>query len=181
MVIKRIAFTVATAAALVLGAAAVPASADTEPATPDGVSFPVLRQGTTSEQVRALQYLLTCNGYPVAAPGHYGPKTAATVKGLQQKLGVVPADGNAGSLTWYKLVNGSVKYGDRSDCVKALQVLLNTYRDDSRSDDLPITGYFGPKTSKSLHNYQALRGLPLGDTAGLTVWNSLLTSGVIAD
>jgi peptidoglycan hydrolase-like protein with peptidoglycan-binding domain len=181
MVIKRLAFTVATAAALVLGAAVVPASADTEPTTPGGVSFPVLQQGAKGENVRALQWLLNCKGYPVAAPGHYGPKTAMTVKNLQLKSGVRPADGVTGALTWSQLVQGSTKYGARNDCVKALQVLLNSYREDSKSDDLPITGYFGPKTRTSLHNYEDWRGLPPIDTAELNVWNSLLTSYTIAD
>jgi hypothetical protein len=40
MVIKRLALTVGAAGALVLGVAVVPASADTAPATSDGVDFP---------------------------------------------------------------------------------------------------------------------------------------------
>jgi peptidoglycan hydrolase-like protein with peptidoglycan-binding domain len=128
-----------------------------------------------------LQWLLNCKGYPVAVPSHYGKKTSDAVKRFQMRAHLTPVDGTTGALTWYNLVNGSTKYGDHNDCVKALQVMLNSYRGDSGSGDLPITGYFGSQTSKSLRNYEYLRGLPISDTAGLTVWHSLLTSAVDAD
>lgn len=181
MVIKRLALTVGTAAALVLGAAVVPASADTAPTTPNGGGYPVLRQGDKGENVRALQWLLNCKGYKFKPPGHYGPVTARAVKKFQMSSRVTPADGITGALTWDRLVSGSTKYGDRNDCVKALQVALNAYRAESDSGDLPITGYFGRQTSKSLHNYQDLRGLPISDTTGPALWHSFLSGAFGAD
>jgi peptidoglycan hydrolase-like protein with peptidoglycan-binding domain len=84
-----------------------------------------------------------------------------------------------GATTWNDLLSRSqVRYGDRNDCVKALQVQLNTYREDTHTGDLPITGYFGPKTRTALHNFQVWRHRPSTDTVDVATWHTLLTSGV---
>ena len=178
MVIKRIAITVAAATTVALGGAAAPAFADTAVTAPNGTAYTHLHQGDTSEQVRALQWLLTCRGFTVPTPSHFGPKTYTAVKAYQVKYQIA-ADGVVGSKTWYDLVSRSqVRFGDRNDCVKGLQVLLNTYREDTHSADLPITGYFGPKTQTSVHNFQGWKKLQVSDIAGVGTWDALLTSGI---
>lgn len=180
MNIKRMTATGLVAGALALGgmAVATPASADTAPSLPGHPeSFPVLKQGETSEQVRALQWLLNCKGIKVAVPSHFGPKTYAAVRTYQaaHKLYV---DGNVGAATWTDLLSRSqVRYGDRNDCVKAAQVLLNKYRPIYHFADLPISGYFGPKTRDALHKVQAGSHVPVTDSISVTTWSILLFPG----
>lgn len=160
MRLKHITMTVAAAAAIAAGGMALagPAMADTAPTVPgSGDHYPVLKMGDRSENVRALQWLLNCHGYPVGTPSHFGPATQHQVRAYQVKFGLMPFDGNVGAYTWTNILNRSqVRYGDRNDCVKAFQVELNKYRTADHVADLPITGYFGPKTRAAyrafLHN-----------------------------
>jgi peptidoglycan hydrolase-like protein with peptidoglycan-binding domain len=73
----------------------------------------------------------------------------------------MPADGNVGAYTWTHILSRSqVRYGDRNDCVKAFQVELNKYRKTDHVADLPITGYFGPKTRTAYHAFLHAPGEP---------------------
>ena len=68
---------------------------------------PTLEQGSSGSVVRYLQTALNegrgdfsaDNDPPLVVDGSYGPKTAAEVKGTQQKGGI-PADGIVGLQTW---------------------------------------------------------------------------------
>jgi peptidoglycan hydrolase-like protein with peptidoglycan-binding domain len=116
--------------------------------------YPVLKQGTKSENVRALQWLLNCHGYKVGVPSHFGPSTGHQVKAYQVKFGLMPFDGNVGAYTWNSILSHSqVHYGDRNDCVKAFQVVLNKFRHIDNVADLPITGYFGPNTRAAYRKF----------------------------
>jgi peptidoglycan hydrolase-like protein with peptidoglycan-binding domain len=180
MNIKRIAVIGLAAGTLGLGGTAVagPASADTAPHLPGHAEyFPVLRQGETSEEVRALQWLLNCKGIHVAVPSHFGPRTYAAVRAYQSSHGLY-ADGNVGAATWTDLLSRSqVRYGDRNDCVKAAQVLLNKYAGHYGAADLPISGYFGPRTRALLHRVQADAHVPAADIITVHTWSILLFPG----
>ncbi|KAB2350215.1 peptidoglycan-binding domain-containing protein [Actinomadura rudentiformis] len=176
MNIKRATVVGLTAGALVAGGATLagPASADTATQTsPSGPYWPVLQRGQTNEQVRTVQWLLNCKNIKVDVPSHFGPKTQAAVKTYQSRYGLSP-DGKVGAYTWTSMASrAQVKYSDRNDCVKALQVALNVYRDMTGAKDLPITGYFGPKTRTSLHKFQTTYGLPVQDVVTVATWNRL--------
>jgi peptidoglycan hydrolase-like protein with peptidoglycan-binding domain len=68
---------------------------------------PTLEQGSTGTVVRYLQTALNegrgdfsaNDNPPLVVDGNFGPKTAAEVKGTQQKTGI-PADGIVGLQTW---------------------------------------------------------------------------------
>lgn len=174
---KRLAITSVTAAAVIASGAAFagPASADTAQQVPGSNTpyWPVLKQGQTSEQVRTLQWLLNCKGIKVGTPSHFGPNTYKAVRTYQSSHGLNP-DGNVGAYTWTDLANRSqVNYDNRNDCVKALQVALNHYRDVTGASDLPITGYYGPKTRTALNKFQHTYGLPTQNLVDVKTWNRL--------
>ncbi|TYK53287.1 peptidoglycan-binding protein [Actinomadura decatromicini] len=174
MNVTRIAVAGLAAGSMVLGGVvlASPASADPEP-TYKGLTWPVLRQGQTSENVRALQWLLNCHGDKVAVPSHFGPKTYAAVRSFQYKNGN-KVDGIVGASTWLSLTGkGGFSYGERNDCVKGLQVALNKWR---YNDDLPITGYFGPRTRTKLNKFQRAHALPVHAYADPKDWNKLVST-----
>ncbi|TDD90799.1 peptidoglycan-binding domain-containing protein [Actinomadura rubrisoli] len=174
MNVKRIAVAGLVAAGVVASGTvlASPASADTTSYLPGSGNWPVLRQGQTSENVRALQWFLSCEGYDQPAPSHFGPKTRANVHAFQQRY-LTSQDGNVGAHTWRALLTthtAPVGYGQRNNCVKGLQVLLNKWR---YSDDLPISGYHGPRTKKKLIRFQSGHGLPATGTVDLRTYQKL--------
>ncbi|RJX37486.1 peptidoglycan-binding protein [Paenibacillus pinisoli] len=61
-----------------------------------------LQNGSTGDEVKVLQRLLTKKGYPVTADGVFGSGTLAEVKKFQQAKGLT-VDGIVGSATWSKL------------------------------------------------------------------------------
>ncbi|MFI0446964.1 peptidoglycan-binding protein [Actinomadura sp. 6N118] len=176
MNVKRFAVIGLTAGAVVAGGAVLagPASADTATHTsPNGPDWPVLQRGQANEHVRTVQWLLNCKNIKVDVPSHFGPKTQAAVKTYQSRYGLSP-DGKVGAYTWSEMARGAqIKYKDRNDCVRALQVALNVYRHSTGAKDLPITGYFGPKTRTSLHKFQTTYGLHVQDVLTVTTWNRL--------
>ncbi|MFD0685209.1 peptidoglycan-binding domain-containing protein [Actinomadura fibrosa] len=177
MKFTRIAATGLAAAGLVAGGAvlASPASADTASTSPNGAYWPVLRQGQTSENVRALQWFLSCEGYEQPAPSHYGPKTTANVHAFQLRFLTWGRDGNVGAYTWRALLGDipSTGYGQRGDCVKGLQVLLNKWR---YNDDLPISGYHGSRTKAKLVRFQGAHGLPANGVVDLRTYQKLIAT-----
>ena len=154
MKLKKITMTVLAAAALTAVGSGTALADTATNVTGDGYPYPVLKQGTKSENVRALQWLLNCHGYKVGVPSHFGPSTGHQVKAYQVKFGLMPFDGNVGAYTWTSILTHSqIHYGDHNDCVKALQVELNKFRTVDNVADLPITGYFGPKTRAAYRKF----------------------------
>ncbi len=71
-----------------------------------------LYPGCRSPQVQLLQLALTRAGYPAAADGVFGPKTAAALKSFQADYGLAP-DGVAGPRTYRALLpfmTGYIRY-----------------------------------------------------------------------
>jgi putative chitinase len=60
---------------------------------------PILRLGSSGEQVAALQAMLVAMGFGIAADGNFGPATAAAVKKFQTSHGLA-GDGVVGAATW---------------------------------------------------------------------------------
>jgi len=180
MNLKRIAIAGLATAGIVAGGAMLgssPASADTVPADPTYGSWPVLKQGQTSENVRALQWFLNCETFKVKTPSHFGPATYAQVKNFQAhaEMSDVP-DGNVGAHTWLALTEKFSKpmdYGNRNDCVKAVQVLLNKWR---YNDDLPITGYHGDRTKNKILRFQDAHGLPANGKVDTRTLHKLIST-----
>src|SRR5207244_3373138 len=109
-------------------------------------------------------------------PSHFGPATAHQVRAYQIKYGLMPFDGNVGARTWTSiLTNSQVRYGDRNDCVKGFQVALNKFRGADHVSDLPITGYFGPKTKAAYKAFLHNPGEP-GTVATPHAWHLLIES-----
>jgi hypothetical protein len=74
-----------------------------ESAPPLPATRPLLRKGTVSSEVSALQTLLNFLGYPCGkVDGIFGPKTEAAVRQFQRTAGI-SVDGIVGSQTWAKL------------------------------------------------------------------------------
>lgn len=154
MKLKKITMTALAAAAITLVGSGTALADTATNVSGDSYPYPVLKQGSRSEDVRALQWLLNCHGYKVGVPSHYGPATQSQVRAYQVKFGLMPSDGNVGAYTWKSILSQSqVQYGDHNDCVKALQVVLNKARHVDNVADLPITGYFGPKTRTAYQKF----------------------------
>ncbi|TWH00147.1 putative peptidoglycan-binding domain-containing protein [Mesorhizobium sp. J18] len=68
------------------------------PAKGEAGSPTLLRRGSSGEQVRDLQRLLSALGYPLAVDGRFGPATEAAVKRFQRDEGLA-IDGIAGPAT----------------------------------------------------------------------------------
>ncbi|MFI0448798.1 peptidoglycan-binding protein [Actinomadura sp. 6N118] len=163
-------------AGIVTGGAAMasPASADTQTATADGHGFPqTLRQGDKGNEVLALQWMLNCRGYSVATkkqpkpPGHFGPTTKKQVTKFQQADGRAgKPDGHVGAATWHSLYTrtGIISRGAKSDCVRAVQVLLNK---DTSNGKLRVDGQFGDRTAAKVRGLQ--KGLGLNVTGQVDV------------
>lgn len=155
-------------------ALASPASADTATYSPTTGYWPVLKQGQVSENVRALQWFLSCDGYDQPTPSHFGPKTRANVHAFQLRY-LTSQDGNVGAYTWQALVTHAAPtgYGQKNNCVKALQVLLNKWR---YNDDLPITGLHAKRTRAKLLRFQSAHGLPANGYPDVRTYHKLIAT-----
>lgn len=80
-----------------------------------GATYPRLDEGSTGDEVRAMQRALKSLNYPVDVDGSYGPTTKAAVKLFQGANGL-SADGVAGQSTLSLLYSGNAKaYTGSSD------------------------------------------------------------------
>lgn len=138
---------VRVAAALALGALAVPAAA--------GASSLDLSRGSSGSAVRALQAKLG-----VAADGAFGPQTEAAVRAFQRSHGI-PATGLVGPLTRAALggTSGAVSDDEQSDSptvtASAAQV-----RSVQRQLGVAADGIVGPQTRAAIKAYESSHGLP---------------------
>lgn len=65
-------------------------------------TLPILRRGSTDEEVKFLQNLLNYYYYSLAVDGVFGQRTEAVVKAFQKSRGL-RADGVVGRKTWEAL------------------------------------------------------------------------------
>lgn len=83
------------------------ANTTTSNTTSNTIALRTLRKGSTGEDVRALQVLLSgrgCNGNMNKPDGIFGPNTLGAVQMFQKKYGL-QVDGIVGIHTWTKLLN----------------------------------------------------------------------------
>jgi hypothetical protein len=148
------------------GGGTVPAPA---PAPAPGVSWPVLKSGSSGADVRSAQYLLNSQGYSLGVDGSFGPKTKSAVIAFQKSRGLA-ADGVIGPNTWGKLIK-TVKSGSSGTAVKAAQTQLNVY-----NYGLSVDGAFGAKTKSATTTFQSKHSLAVDGVIGPNTWRVLLGS-----
>ncbi|MER6117216.1 peptidoglycan-binding protein [Streptomyces sp. NPDC001743] len=144
--------------------------------TADGLSFTsygTQRNGSTGEQVRALQTLLNAQGYPAGeADGSFGAATQSAVTAFQSARGL-DADGVVGARTWTALLSAgatpTLAEGASGEAVKRLQRALTAALGSTVGAD----GTFGPGTATAVRSYQTSRGLSADGIAGPETWTAL--------
>ncbi len=138
-------------------------------------SWPVVKSGETSAEVRALQYLLRYRGYSVTADSVFGAGTLSAVKSFQSANALV-ADGIVGSATWTKLIV-TVRSGNSNEAVKAVQHLLNS----KFGKALTVDGAFGAGTDAAVKSFQSSKGLSADGIVGPLTWQFLVGRAVTGD
>lgn len=161
MALKRRILVVVAALAVALVAAAPTALAKEAPSTGKQVHpmvgcsgqgcWPVYSYRDMDVDVTSIQYLLRYRGYANFAPnqGYFGPQTRQAVVAFQRSRGL-GATGVVDGPTWRALV-GTIRSGQRSDAVRALQVNLRV----QYGFNLPVTGYYGSQTRAAVGHFQA--------------------------
>ncbi|MFD4949089.1 peptidoglycan-binding protein [Streptomyces sp. NPDC058239] len=142
----------------------------------DGLSFTAYatqRSGSTGAQVKAVQQLLSEQGYVVGAvDGSFGQATQNAVMAYQANHGLT-ADGVVGDRTWTALLSAgattTLKQGDSGDGVKRLQRSLTA----ALGSTVSIDGSFGQATVTAVRSYQASRGLTADGIVGANTWAAL--------
>lgn len=132
------------------------------------LSWPLVAEGATGEDVRTIQFSLNAHGQNLAADGSLGPLTKAAVQAFQASVGVT-ADGIVGGQTWPTLVI-SVSTGSRNDAVKALQSQVAT----RGASPLTIDGIFGPNTLTAVQQFQTELTLTIDGIVGPITWNAFV-------
>ena len=154
-----------------------------------------LRQGDESDQVKALQLKLKEKGYlTTEATGFFGSATYKAVMQFQKEMGLT-ADGVAGPETLKKLsatntssdggsnsagqldTSASLKKGDESDQVKALQLKLI----EKGYLTTEATGFFGSATESAVKKFQKDNGLSQDGVAGPSTLKALNATSLEGD
>lgn len=136
------------------------------------VSWPLVSEGSSGVEVKALQYFLKHRGYSISVDGVFGSATEKAVIAFQKSKKLTP-DGMVGSATWPQVVV-TVRNGDSNQAVRALQTLLNS----KRSAGLTVDGIFGSGTLSAVRSFQSAKGLTVDGIAGPATWSALIGSSV---
>jgi Putative peptidoglycan binding domain len=139
------------------------------------LTWPLEQEGSTGEDVKTVQYLVTAHGHSTTVDGNYGPNTKAAVQAFQASQGL-SADGKVGNQTWPKLII-QVQQGSNGDAVRAVQSQIHGRGDGSH---LAIDGIFGPETNEDVRAFQQLLGLTVDGIAGPQTWNHLVNGYLTA-
>src|ERR1700726_4890026 len=83
------------------------------------LTWPLEQDGSTGEDVKTVQYLLTAQGHPTGVDGAFGALTKTAVEAFQSSRGL-SADGKVGPQTWPQLII-QVQQGNNGDAVRAVQ------------------------------------------------------------
>ncbi len=167
--------------------------------TPNAYPGIVLRQGSSGQNVRLVQFWLkiartvysSLNN--VTVDGVFGSATAAAVRRFQSYFGLT-SDGVVGRTTWNKLYEvyndiandllsaslrpgeypGVLRNGSTGTAVRELQFylyLLSAYENSIPS--VSIDGRFGTATETAVRAYQRFAGLTVDGVVGRATWDSL--------
>ena len=139
------------------------------------LTWPLVREGSSGEDVRSVQYLLTAQGHPVTVDGIFGPLTKGAVEAFQAAHGLA-ADGVVGNQTWPRLIV-QVASGSTGDAVRAVQSQIHSRGDGSV---IAVDGVFGPMTSDAVGGFQQLLGLIVDHIVGPVTWNHFVNGYLAA-
>jgi peptidoglycan hydrolase-like protein with peptidoglycan-binding domain len=139
------------------------------------LTWPLEQEGSTGEDVRTIQYLVTANGHSTAVDGDFGPLTKAAVEAFQSSRGL-GVDGIVGAQTWPELII-QVQQGDNGDAVRAVQSQIHGRGDGGH---IAVDGSFGPETNDAVRAFQALLGLSVDGVIGPQTWNHLVNGYLAA-
>ena len=167
--------------------------------TPNAYPGTALRQGSSGQNVRLVQFWLKIartvysSLSDVTVDGSFGAATAAAVRRFQTYFGLT-SDGVVGRTTWNKLYEvyndiankllssslrpgeypGVLQRGSTGTAVRELQFylyLLSAY--ESSIPAVSIDGSFGAATENAVRAYQRFAGLTVDGIVGRNTWNSL--------
>jgi len=147
----------------------------------DNALIYMVSEGSTGDDVSALQSRLRELGYIESATGYYGTDTAAAVVKFQQRNNL-SVDGMIGPETKEKLFSGDVvanaiSYGENSDVVKRYQARLYKLGYLTTDPD----GNFGHDTEAAVKLFQELNGLIADGYVGPATKELLLSSDAQAN
>jgi peptidoglycan hydrolase-like protein with peptidoglycan-binding domain len=133
--------------------------------------WPLVRNGDTGPEVRAIQHLLRSHNYNVNVDGIFGPQTRQTVIAFQNDKNI-GADGIVGPNTWARLIQGKmIDQGSTGQAVRALQVLL---REKFGYNAVTVDGDFGPITKDAVEDFQDEYNLAVDGIVGPDTWQALV-------
>ena len=139
------------------------------------LTWPLEQQGSTGENVRTVQYLVTAQGHPTAVDGVFGPATKTAVEAFQSSRGL-SADGIVGAQTWPQLII-QVQQGSNGDAVRAVQSQMHSRGGGAA---IAVDGVFGSMTNDAVRAFQALLGLSVDGIVGPQTWNHLVNGYLAA-
>ena len=140
------------------------------------LTWPLEQQGSTGEDVKTVQYLVTAHGHPTGVDGDFGLQTKAAVQAFQSSRGL-SADGIVGPQTWPQLII-EVKQGSTGDAVRAVQSQIHSRGDGA--NQITVDGNFGPVTDSAVRAFQTLLGLSVDGIVGPQTWNHLVNGYLAA-
>lgn len=132
------------------------------------LTWPLEHDGSTGEDVKTVQYLVTVQGHPTGVDGDFGAQTKAAVMAFQSSRGLA-ADGVVGPQTWPQLII-TVQEGSEGDAVRAVQSQIHGRGDGAT---LAVDGIFGSNTDEAVRAFQTLLGLSVDGVVGEQTWNHL--------
>ena len=130
--------------------------------------IPSVRLGANGQHVDAIQYLLRQSGQDILIDGDFGEQTDASVRAFQAANGLT-VDGIVGSATWRALWV-TVRAGDASDAVSAVQSLLNRH-----GRDVVVDGSFEGQTEIAVRTFQREKRLTVDGVVGPQTWTALVS------
>jgi hypothetical protein len=139
------------------------------------LTWPVEQEGSTGEDVKTVQYLVTAQGRPTGVDGDFGPATKAAVAAFQSSRNL-GADGIVGPETWPQLII-PVQQGSDGDAVQAVQSQIHGRGDGAA---IAIDGIFGSDTDDVVRAFQTLLGLSVDGVVGEQTWNHLINGYLAA-
>jgi peptidoglycan hydrolase-like protein with peptidoglycan-binding domain len=140
------------------------------------LTWPLEKQGSTGEDVKTVQYLVTAQGHPTGVDGDFGPATKAAVQAFQSARGL-GADGIVGPQTWPQLII-QVQQGSNGDAVSAVQSQIHSRGDGA--GQITVDGSFSPVTTDAVRAFQMLLGLSVDGVVGPQTWNHLVNGYLAA-
>jgi len=139
------------------------------------LTWPPEQTGTTGEDVKTVQYLVTAHGHATGVDGVFGALTKTAVEAFQASHGL-GVDGIVGPQTWTQLII-QVQQGSSGDAVRAVQSQIHGRGDGAQ---LAIDGSFGPATNDAVRAFQTLLGLTADGVVGVQTWNHLVNGYLAA-